>query len=125
MAETVFISYAHDDRDLVPDVQEALRKNDRDVVFVDLDPLDFKRGRSIRRIIQERIRSANKVVIIASDHSANSAWVNYEAGMAAALDKPIVVAGRKGSGKTAYLLFRGMGNVQRIEIGDKPELRVV
>lgn len=123
MAERVFISYAHEDRDLVRAVQEAMKKIGTDVVFVDLNPQDFKPGEDIRRMIQEQISSANKVIIIASDHSAKSAWVNYEAGMAAALDKPIVVMGRKGSGKTASLL-QGLANVQRIEIGENPELRV-
>ncbi|MGZ8845662.1 MAG: toll/interleukin-1 receptor domain-containing protein [Pyrinomonadaceae bacterium] len=127
MAERIFISYAHEDRHLVRAVREALTKDATDVVFLDIDPLDIdpaavEPGQNIRRMIQDRIRSANKVVIIASDHSANSAWVNYEAGMAAALDKPIVVMGMKGSGKTAFLL-QGLANVQRIEI-ENPELRV-
>jgi nucleoside 2-deoxyribosyltransferase len=123
MAERIFISYAREDRDLLRAVQEAIRKRFADVVFLDLNPHDYKPGKNLRRIIQERIKSANKVAIIDSDHSANSAWVNYEAGMAAALDKPILVMGKKGSGKTASLL-RGLANVQRIEIGETPKLRV-
>lgn len=122
MAEKIFISHAREDRDLVQAVQESLKRDGADVVFLE-DPDEFEPGQDIRRMIQDRISSANKVVIIASDHSANSAWVNYEAGMAAALDKPIVVMGRKGSGKAA-LFLRGLANVQRIEIGENPELRV-
>jgi hypothetical protein len=44
----------------------------------------------------------------------NSAMENYEAGMAAALDKPIVVL-KKGSGKTA-LFIKALAGVQPIEI---------
>jgi hypothetical protein len=54
------------------------------------------------------------VVIIASDDSAASQWVNYEAGMATALGKPIVVVGRKGVGKGA--LVGALENVQSIEM---------
>jgi len=116
MPEKIFLSYAKEDSGLVRDVLDALRKHHlvaTDVVF--LDPHDLTPSDDVRRKIQEQIRSASKVVIIASDHSATSAWVNYEAGMAAALEKPIVVLGRKGSGKSA-LLIRGLPNVQSIEL---------
>jgi|SRR5205085_11155831 len=117
MPEKIFLSYAHEDRHLVQEVLDALRKHElvtaKDVVF--LDPYDSVLPGDIRKIIKEQISSASKVVIIASDHSAESEWVNYEAGMAAALDKPIVIFGRKGSGKSASLL-RALPNVQRIEL---------
>ncbi len=117
MTEKIFLSYANEDRDLVRDVLDALRKHQlvtgKDVVF--LDPHDLAPGDNVRRMIKEQISSASKVVIIASDHSAGSEWVNYEAGMAAALDKPIVVLGRKGSGESASLI-RALPNVQRIEL---------
>ena len=120
MTEKIFVSYAHEDRDLVKAVLGALRKHHivtaEDVVI--LDPHHFEPGENIRRMIKDQISSARKVVIIATDHSAKSEWVNYEAGMAAALDKPIVVMGRKGSGKTASLIS-SLGNVQSIEIGER------
>jgi nucleoside 2-deoxyribosyltransferase len=114
MPEKIFLSYANEDRDLLRDVIAKLRKQmiAKDVIF--LDPHDSSPGDDIRRMIKEQITSANKVVIIASDHSTSSAWVNYEAGMAAALDKPIVVFG-KGTGKTASFI-RALANVQPIEI---------
>jgi len=117
MPEKIFLSYANEDRHLVQDVLDTLRRhhlvtsNDVEV----MDPHDFSPGGNLREMIKEQINSASKVVIIASDHSAASEWVNYEAGMAAALDKPIVVLGRKGSGKSASLIH-ALPNVQRIEL---------
>lgn len=117
MTEKIFLSYASADRALVSGVLDELRKHqvvtEEDVVF--LDPHHLKPGADFRRMVKEQINSASKVVIIASDHSAASEWVNYEAGMAAALEKPIVILGRKGSGKTSSLM-RALPNVQRIEL---------
>ena len=117
MTEKIFISYAHQDRDMVRAVMQTLRKHGivtaEDAVI--LDAHDFQPGENVRRAIKEQISSASKVVIIASANSAKSEWVNYEAGMAAALEKPIFVMGRKGSGK-ATSLVRSLGNVQSFEI---------
>lgn len=117
MPERIFLSYAVEDRNLVQGVRDALRKHqlvtENDVVF--LDSHDFTPGADLRRMIKEQISSASKVVIIASGHSAESEWVNYEAGMAAALDKPIVVFDWKGSGKSGSLI-RALPNVQRIKL---------
>ena len=116
MAEKIFLSYAHEDRGLVEAAKQALRKHG--VVaedYITLEPSQkLKAGSNIRKLIREQISSASKVVIIFSRSSARSQWVNYEAGMAAALDKPIVVVGRRGSGKNS--LFSALGDVQSIEL---------
>jgi nucleoside 2-deoxyribosyltransferase len=116
MPEKISLSYANEDRDLVREVLNLLQEHQlvtsNNVIF--FDPHDLSPGDDIRKAIKEQINAANKVVIIASDHSANSAWVNYEAGMAAALDKPIVVL-KKGSGKTASFI-KALAGVQPIEI---------
>lgn len=121
MPETIFVSYAHKDRDLLDAIESILRKHGivtgKDVVIVDPHQ-KFKAGSNVRKMIKEQISSASKVVIIKSDNSANSIWVNYEAGMAEALGKPIVIVGVKGSGKTDSML-RAFENVQSIEIEDK------
>jgi len=117
MTEKIFVSYAHQDRDLVKGVLQALRKKGivtaEDAVILDHE--DLQPGEDFRRMIKDQIRSASKVVIITSDNSAKSEWVNYEAGMAAALEKPIFIMGRKGSGKSAGLIS-ALGNVPAIEI---------
>lgn len=117
MAEKIFLSYAHQDRDLVQAVVEALRKHKivtaEHVIAVDPEK-DIHPGENVREWIKGAISSASKVVIIASDNSAASQWVNYEAGMATALGKPIVVVGRKGVGKSAFV--GALENVESIEM---------
>jgi hypothetical protein len=120
MTEKIFLSYARQDRGLLGAVQRALRKHGiagNDVVIMDPHQ-KLKAGSNVRKMIKDQISSASKVVIIGSENSANSVWVNYEAGMAAALGKPIVIVGKKGSGKTASML-RAFGDVQFIKIEEK------
>jgi hypothetical protein len=120
MTETIFLSYAREDRGLVGAVRRALRKHGivtgNDVVI--MDPHEkLKGGLNARKLIKDQMSLASKVVIIGSENSANSVWVNYEAGMAAALGKPIVVFG-KGTGKTASML-KSLGNVQFVKMEGK------
>ncbi len=119
MSETIFLSYARQDRRLLGAVRRALRKQGivraNDVVIVRPHQSVKPGVTNVRKTIKEQISSASKVVMIATDHSANSMWVNYEVGMAAALEKPLVVVGKKGSGKTASML-KAFGKAQSIEI---------
>ena len=119
MAEKIFVSYSHQDRELVKGLKERLRKHRivsaEDVVI--LDPLmTAKPGDDIREAIKKQMMDASKVVIVTSDSSAESQWMNYEAGMAAALGKPIVVFRRKGA-KRSSLLY-GLGNVRAFTIDE-------
>ena len=98
------------------------RDTSEDIIIVDPQH-KLKAGSNIRKVIRDAISSASKVVIIASDNSSGSQWVNYEAGMAVALEKPIVVMRSKGSGKTA--LYRALRNVQAIQIEGEKGLRVL
>lgn len=120
MAERIFVSHAYQDHALVGAVEQTLRKHGivtaRDVIIVDSQQ-GIQAGENLRERIKNLIRSASKVVIIVSDNSVESQWVNYEAGMAAALEKPIIIIGRKGIGKTA--LLQALGNVQSIEIEEE------
>ena len=121
MSERIFLSYAQQDRGLVGAARRALRKQGivegNDEVIVGPHQ-SLKPGRSnVRKTIKDQISSASKVVIIASDHSANSVWVNYEAGMAAALGKPIVLLRKKGSGKS-LATFRALAK-ETIELEEK------
>ena len=115
MTEKIFVSYAHQDRKYLKGLEQQLRKHGivsgGDVVLI--DPHEIQPGENIREALRNQIRSATKVVIIVSKNSADSEWVNYEAGMASALEKPIVIIGGKGSGKTVFA--KALGNVQSIE----------
>lgn len=127
MTEKIFLSYSHKDRGLVRAVQRTLREHGivvgNDVVIMDPHQ-NLKAGLNVRKLIKDQISSASKVVIIGSENSADSVWVNYEAGMAAALGKPIVLVGKKGTGKTASML-KALGDVQFIKIEEKGGLRTL
>lgn len=117
MAQKIFVSYAHEDRGLLDELEETLRKHgvigDEPVSII--DPLnEVKLGDNIREAIRNQIESASKVVIIYTDKSGSSDWVNYEVGMADALNKPIIIIGKKGSRKTEFL--GNLDNVHSIEI---------
>ena len=49
-----------------------------------------------------------------SEHAEESQWINYEAGLADALGKKILVVATKGSGETA--LLANLADYQQIEI---------
>lgn len=116
MTEKIFVSYAYEDRESLDNLEEELRDHgiigDKPVSFI--DPLkEVKVGENIREAIRKQVQSADKVIIIHTDKSESSQWVNYEAGMADALNKPIIILGRKGSGKT--MLLSNLANALLIE----------
>lgn len=121
MAERIFVSYSHEDRKYLDGLKEILQKHgvvEGDEVSI-IDPFSgvFSAGEDIRESIKKEIQSASKVVIIYTSNSASSQWVNYEVGMADALNKPVIVVGTRGSGKTT--LLSALKHIQLIEIDDK------
>lgn len=96
MAETIFLSHAAADRDAVTEVIEDLR--DRGLLGRDdtvIEPAAVMiSGSSIKGVLRTAIAAADKVVLFWTDTAAHSAAVNYEAGLAGALDKPVLVAVR-------------------------------
>ncbi len=117
MTEKIFVSYVHEDRGFIDKVEQALRKHrvigDEPVSIID-SLKEVKAGDDIRMALRKQIQSASKVVIIHTDKSESSQWVNYVAGMADALNKQIILIGRKGSGKTSFL--SNLANVHSIEL---------
>jgi nucleoside 2-deoxyribosyltransferase len=120
MTEKIFVSYAHEDRELAKNVEHQLREygilttEDVDIV----DPLDeLKGGENIRDAVRSQMKAADMVVIIASKNSVNSKWVNYEAGMASALEKPVVILAEPGLDKG--LLLNTFHDVRLIEVEAK------
>jgi hypothetical protein len=123
MAERIFVAHAHEDRILVPAVEHTLRE--RGIVTAKdtiMDPeLEIDVRKNMREMIKDQISSASMVVIILSENSEGSGWVNYEAGMAAALEKPIIVAGR-GIGKSR-LFAKSLGDVEKVQFIEIEEMR--
>ena len=102
------------------DVKRELRKhgllNSEDVVLFDPQS-GIEAGDDIRNVIKEQIMSASKVVFIASKNSSESQWVNYELGMASALEKPIKVIAEPGRKKPDFLA--ALANVESIDLEDE------
>jgi hypothetical protein len=89
--QRVFLAYRPSDLPFVDSVRESLRDSE-------LGPAHFYepakwRGNSddVRKAIIDSIRKADAVLVFWSDHAAKSPWVQYEIGMAQALDIPIRV----------------------------------
>lgn len=97
--ESVFLSYTRHDRLHVDKIIKTLKAqgllNEQASIVAPSD--SYPSGTSVRSALRSAIESASKVVLVWSDDSANSQYVNYEAGMAEALGKPIILAvlGRK------------------------------
>lgn len=99
MSDNIFISYSLKDKHLIPKVEKELKRKgitSEANKFIDTQSV-FIPGSNIRDALREAIKQANKVVLLWTEQSANSQWVNYEAGMAEALDKQIVIVVPKGS----------------------------
>ncbi len=114
-SETIFISYAMGDRPRLKTVISELKARG---VVGESDKITephavFIPGSSIRGALREAIQAASKVVVVWSGAAAESQWVNYEAGMAEALGKPIVVVVPKGE---ARQIPAGLSDIQVIEL---------
>ena len=96
--KSVYVSHAHADAAVVPRVLERLRAmgllGTDDEVYV---ASDLGSGHaSLRDGVRRQIQSASTVVILWSQSSARSQWVNYEIGLADAFGKriiPVVLSG--------------------------------
>ena len=122
MSKKIFLSYAMEDRHHLEGLKEILEKHritteGEHVGFIDPMSEPSIPGTNIRAMIKKQIKSSNEVVVIATDDSLSSQWVNYEIGMADALNKPIVIVGRKGSGKTS--LLQSLDGVRLVEMDEK------
>jgi signal recognition particle GTPase len=115
----IFVSYASEDKELLDKLEETLRKHDvvgnEAILFFD-PKKELETGDNVREKLRAQIEAASKVILIHTDKSESSQWVNYEVGMADALGKPIIVVGRKGAGKSA--LISKLADVTKIEIDE-------
>jgi hypothetical protein len=96
----IFLSHAYRDRDVLKQVRKRLAKEfaDRNVEFFDDAKLTI--SANFRDEIRKAIEDASQFVVFWSPRAAESAFVNYETGMAEALGKPILVIVPKGDQST-------------------------
>ena len=83
----IFISYSHNDTNLVEPVVRLLRVTD-DLVFLDTDSI--KPGKIWRQQIEAAIQAAELVVVFWCSHSKASEWVEKEYLMAIQADKDVL-----------------------------------
>ena len=92
MTTKFFVSYSQQDEGRIDAIKHKLRQqglyDDSNLTTVQHETPKFG---DIRKEIKRSISEADTVVIIWTPASANSSWVNYEAGMADALGKRIIV----------------------------------
>ncbi|HJU20842.1 MAG TPA: toll/interleukin-1 receptor domain-containing protein [Stellaceae bacterium] len=112
---SIFISYASGDKPRINSVIEKLKAKDiiaEDDTIIYAEEL-FASGSNFREKIRKAIADASKVVVVWSKAGACSGWVGYETGMAAALEKPILMVIPKGEESR---LPKDLGDVQTCEL---------
>ncbi|HMV05927.1 MAG TPA: toll/interleukin-1 receptor domain-containing protein [Accumulibacter sp.] len=120
MSDKVFLSYAAQDRHfaeaLKPQISELLQKHAQTLDVFDAHALAS--GEDFRKTVKDAMDAATAVVIVASPAGEASQWVNYEAGLADALGKDVVLVGRKGT--TASSAFgRLLESARFVEVDDE------
>lgn len=92
MTRNIFLSYAIQDQGKLGDVMNKLLEPElcggNELLVVNHDTEEFEDARTE---IKQSMADADAVVIVWTPASARSSWVNYEVGMADALEKPIIV----------------------------------
>lgn len=94
----LFISYSMDDRPFVYSALKRLQSSEQ----MHADEIDDHANwgltsEDVRKTIGEKMRAADGVLLVWSAQAAKSPWVQYELGMAQALNKPIQVLMADGS----------------------------
>lgn len=86
---SVFLSYNHRDADLAKKVGSALERLGLKAVNPERE---MRPGDDFRKAIQEAIRRSDALImLVPSPQQASSSWTSYEAGIAEALGKRVVV----------------------------------
>ncbi|MBI4380324.1 MAG: toll/interleukin-1 receptor domain-containing protein [candidate division NC10 bacterium] len=125
MTKKIFLSYSMQDAGKIELVVKKLRRHQSSVgkELAIVDPsTQISPGDDVRRTIRSSIEESDAVVVVWTPASASSSWVNYEAGMAEALGKQIIVVR---SGRRAPTLPVNLQSAQVLELRDKPKHRPV
>lgn len=107
MKKKILFSFAYEDAHLVPYAIDKLKEQNliEDHDFEILNPKDIAIGDHWVNEFKKMVHSAAMVVIIKSKFGVKSPTVNYEAGMADAFDKPIIVFEVKDAGERGFLAY--------------------
>ena len=83
----IFLSYSHQDKELAVKLRDSMQK----LGLVIVDPsVDLAVGKPVARQIMTAIEGSDFVVVVMTQASVTSAWVNQEIGMALAYGKPVI-----------------------------------
>ena len=86
---SIFLSFPHRDRAVARAVEKELERLGLNAITV---AVEVSSGDSLRKSLRRAIERADAMVLlIASPEAAAASWVGYEAGMADALGKRIIV----------------------------------
>lgn len=118
MSEKVFLSYAVQDSELAKALKHQLADAGAEIT-IDLSPVEP--GGDFRSAIKAAMDAASTVVILASPHGERSQWVNYEAGLADALGKNLVVVATPGEERSA-LVDRFAHSARIVEVDERGRL---
>jgi formylglycine-generating enzyme required for sulfatase activity len=87
MSEEIFLSYARSDQEKVHILAEALAKQGYSIWW---DP-DIRAGTRYAKVIKNKLKNAQCVIVLWSEHSVESDWVLDEAGLAKDKLIPILI----------------------------------
>ncbi|MCE5185134.1 MAG: toll/interleukin-1 receptor domain-containing protein [Planctomycetaceae bacterium] len=94
----VYISYAHRDKEYADHVLSELREKglmtEEETALEDRAE-DIETSDSVCSVLQNKIRQAVKIIFIINENSLKSPWVNYEIGLARALEKQMTIVTTK------------------------------
>ncbi|MFC5769941.1 toll/interleukin-1 receptor domain-containing protein [Thauera sinica] len=120
MSEKVFLSYAVQDSELARSLARQLADAGAEVDVFDLKS-SVTPDDDVRSAIKAAMDAASTVVILASPHGENSQWVNYEAGLADALGKNLVLVAMPGKARS-LLVDRLAGSARVFEVDQRGRL---
>lgn len=122
MSFKVFLSYATNDSAIAElvkaKIKDLLPHHKVEAVEFSNSQSELVAGADIRQSIKSAIEEANTVVVISSESSDLSPWVNYEAGLADALGKELLIVEQKGAADSAlHRRFLESARIIKIENG--------
>ena len=109
MSRKVFISYTAADRDLARKISEQVTRAGGEALSSEWSA---RQGSKLALNVDDRLRSSDLVIAIASKESAQSSWLNSELGLAFALDKKVLVVTDKLSSKDLPPTLRSLRTVE-------------